>query len=69
MSEKRCYTCYWHSYDWFDDGDEFEVCKKGNEIGRICKDYLDFDNVNNTFKVQSEAKKKLDEKDKEKEKN
>ena len=47
MSEKRCYTCYYHSYDWFDDGDEFEVCKKGNEIGRICKDYLDFDDGDN----------------------
>ena len=44
---KQCHTCYWHSFDWFDDGDEFEVCKKGNEIGRICKDYLNFDDGDN----------------------
>lgn len=48
MSEiKRCHTCYWYSYDWFDDGDEFEVCKKGNEMGQICKDYLNFDDGDN----------------------
>lgn len=42
--EKCCDNCYWQSYDWFDDGDEFEVCRKGNQIGTIhCKDYLDFD--------------------------
>ena len=48
MSEmKQCHTCYWYSYDWFDDGDEFEVCKKGNEMGQICKDYLNFDDGDN----------------------
>ena len=49
MNEKSCRTCYYLSYDWFDDGDEFEVCLKGNQIrtsvkGTIdCNDYLDFD--------------------------
>lgn len=25
-----CNNCHYHNYDWFDDGDEFEVCDKGN---------------------------------------
>ena len=42
-NEKRCDNCWWYSYDWFDDGDEFEVCRNGNEIGSPCKDWLHFD--------------------------
>ena len=25
-----CSQCKYQNYDWFDDGDEFEVCDKGN---------------------------------------
>lgn len=25
-----CSQCRYQNYDWFDDGDEFEVCDKGN---------------------------------------
>lgn len=28
-----CSNCHYHNYDWFDDGDEFEVCDKGNNDG------------------------------------
>jgi len=35
-----CKNCEHHSYDWFDDGDEFEVCDKGNNVTEgICKDW------------------------------
>lgn len=30
-----CSQCRFQSYDWFDDGDEFEVCKKGNNEAQI----------------------------------
>lgn len=35
-----CSNCKYHNYDWYDDGDEFEVCDKGNDVtGGICKDW------------------------------
>lgn len=38
-----CGTCRYHNYDWFDDGDEFEVCDKGNNEQQMeyhsCKDW------------------------------
>lgn len=38
-----CGTCKYHNYDWFDDGDEFEVCDKGNGEQQMdnhsCKDW------------------------------
>ena len=30
-----CGTCRYHNYDWFDDGDEFEVCDKGNNEAQM----------------------------------
>lgn len=36
----NCHNCEYHDYDWFDDGDEFEVCRKGNDVTEgICKDW------------------------------
>ena len=36
----NCRNCEHHDYDWFDDGDEFEVCRKGNDVTEgICKDW------------------------------
>lgn len=36
----NCGNCHYHSYDWFDDGDEFEVCDKGNDVtDGICEDW------------------------------
>lgn len=38
-----CDNCYYHNYDWYDDGDEFEICEKGNDVdNRICKDWEEF---------------------------
>ena len=35
-----CGNCNHHNYDWFDDGDEFEVCDKGNDTSNmICEDW------------------------------
>lgn len=38
-----CSQCRFHNYDWFDDGDEFEVCDKGNNEQQMeyhsCKDW------------------------------
>lgn len=35
-----CSNCNYHNYDWFDDGDEFEVCDKGNDVTEgICEDW------------------------------
>lgn len=35
-----CSNCNYHNYDWFDDGDEFEVCDKGNDTSNmICEDW------------------------------
>lgn len=36
----NCGNCHYHNYDWFDDGDEFEVCDKGNDMWYgICQDW------------------------------
>lgn len=35
-----CFNCNYHNYDWFDDGDEFEVCDKGNDVTEcICEEW------------------------------
>ena len=38
-----CSQCKYQNYDWFDDGDEFEVCNKGNNEAQMdnhsCKDW------------------------------
>lgn len=35
-----CQKCDYHDYDWYDDGDEFEVCEKGHDMSEsICKDW------------------------------
>ena len=35
-----CSNCKYHNYDWYDDGDEFEVCDKGNDVtDGICEDW------------------------------
>ena len=35
-----CSNRNYHDYDWYDDGDEFEVCRKGNDVTeRICKEW------------------------------
>ena len=30
-----CSQCKFQNYDWFDDGDEFEVCEKGNNEAQM----------------------------------
>ena len=39
----NCGNCKYHNYDWYDDGEEFEVCDKGNTermiYNRFCKDW------------------------------
>ena len=30
-----CSQCRYQNYDWFDDGDEFEVCDKGNNEAQM----------------------------------
>ena len=33
-----CFNCRYHNYDWYDDGDEFEVCDIGNDVTEgICE--------------------------------
>ncbi|MBR3208742.1 MAG: hypothetical protein IKF82_00580 [Bacilli bacterium] len=38
-----CNNCKYQNYDWFDDGDEFEICEKGNNDQQIeyhiCKEW------------------------------
>jgi hypothetical protein len=38
-----CSQCKYQNYDWFDDGNEFEVCDKGNHeelmYNHSCKDW------------------------------
>ena len=38
-----CGSCQHRNYDWYDDGDEFEVCDKGNNEEQMdnhsCKDW------------------------------
>lgn len=39
----NCGNCKYHNYDWFDDGDEFEVCEKGHTerlmYNKFCKEW------------------------------
>lgn len=39
----NCHNCDYLAYDWFDDGDEFEICEKGNNEQQmdyhICEDW------------------------------
>lgn len=41
-----CSNCKYQDYDWFEDGDEFEICKKGNNNQQIeyhiCKEWREF---------------------------
>lgn len=30
-----CSNCEYQNYDWFDDGDEFEICERGNNEQQI----------------------------------
>ena len=38
-----CSQCRYQNYNWYDDGDEFEVCDKGNNEAQMeyhsCKDW------------------------------
>lgn len=35
-----CRNCEHHGYDWFADGEEFEVCDKGNDVTEgICEEW------------------------------
>ena len=38
-----CNNCKYQNYDWFEDGDEFEICEKGNSNQQIeyhiCKEW------------------------------
>ena len=39
----NCGNCKYHNYDWYDDGDEFEVCDKGNNerlmYNKFCREW------------------------------
>ena len=39
----NCKNCKYHNWDWFDDGEEFEVCDKGNTerliYHQFCKEW------------------------------
>ena len=41
-----CGNCKYQNYDWFEDGDEFEICEKGNNNQQIeyhiCKEWDEF---------------------------
>lgn len=41
-----CSNCKYQNYDWYDDGDEFEICEKGNNNQQmeyhICKEWEEF---------------------------
>ena len=41
-----CSNCKYQDYDWFEDGDEFEICEKGNNNQQmeyhICKEWEEF---------------------------
>ena len=30
-----CSNCEYQNYDWYDDGDEFEICERGNNEQQI----------------------------------
>lgn len=42
----NCSNCKYQNYDWYDDGDEFEICEKGNNNQQmeyhICKEWEEF---------------------------
>ena len=42
----NCSNCKYQNYDWFEDGDEFEICEKGNTNQQIayhiCKEWEEF---------------------------
>lgn len=42
-----CSQCRYQNYDWFSDGDEFEICDKGNNEAQMeyhsCKDWEELD--------------------------
>ena len=42
----NCSNCKYQNYDWFEDGDEFEICEKGNNNQQmeysICKECEEF---------------------------
>lgn len=42
----NCSNCEYQNYDWFEDGDEFEICEKGNNNQQIeyhiCKEWREF---------------------------
>ena len=42
----NCSNCKYQNYDWFEDGDEFEICEKGNNNQQmeyhICKEWEEF---------------------------
>ena len=36
----NCRNCDYHDYDCREDGDDFEICKKGNDVTEgICEDW------------------------------
>ena len=40
----NCRNCGYHNYDWFDDGDEFELCEKGNDMeDGICEEWRELE--------------------------
>ena len=43
----NCSNCKYQNYDWFDDGDEFEICEKGNTNQQIayhiCKEWRELE--------------------------
>ena len=42
-----CSNCKYQNYNWFEDGDEFEICEKGNNDQQIeyhiCKEWEEFE--------------------------
>ena len=43
----NCSNCKYQNYNWFEDGDEFEICEKGNNeqlmYYHICKEWEEFE--------------------------
>ena len=43
----NCSNCKYQNYNWFEDGDEFEICEKGNNEQKmeyhICKEWEEFE--------------------------
>lgn len=42
-----CSNCKYQNYNWFEDGDEFEICEKGNNNQQIeyhiCEEWEEFE--------------------------